>query len=129
MQLDRLKQALGQNTKEGLLNNNSSSSSDKFNSSDDRDDNSDFEATRDSSPANRSNCDSNRDSNLDFGGLPYNYLCGGSPDKMLMEALKKLNISNIKDFLNNDKSKPFEKQKRKLQPQYHIESSRGDVND
>ena len=32
-------------------------------------------------------------------------------------------------FFLNDKSKPFEKQKHKPPPQYHIESSRGDVKD
>ena len=110
MQLDRLKQALGQNTREGLLNNNSSKSCDKFNFSDNFDDNSD-DAIRGSS----SNCESDATydsssvdkSNLDFEGLPDNYLCGGFPDKMLIEALKELNISDIKDFLNNDTSKSF----------------------
>ena len=61
-----------------------------------------------------------------------NYLCGGSPDKLLMEALKKLNINDIKDFLNlynDDKSKQFEKQMRAPPPQYHLESSRDDVKD
>ena len=122
IQLDRLKQALDQNTKEGLLNNNSSNSYDKFNSSDNFDDvYGDFDAMRGSLSADKSN--------HDFEGLPDNYLCSGLPDTMLMEALKELNISDIKDFLNNDKSKPFEKQKLKPPPQYHLESGHGDTKD
>ena len=100
MQLDRLKRTLGQNTREGLLNNSLSNSSDKFNSSDNYDDNSD---DSDATPADKSN--------LDFEGLLDSYLCGGLPDKILIEALKELNISDIKQILNNNKSKPFEKQK------------------
>ena len=71
----------------------------------------------------------NNKSNCDFKGLPDNYLCGGSLDKMLIEALKKINISDIKDFFNNNKSKPFEKQKHAPPPQYHLKSSHGDVKD
>ena len=49
----------------------------------------------------------------------------------MMEALKELNINDIKDFLNHnpDKTKQFEKQKRAPPPQYHLESSQGDVKD
>ena len=66
---------------------------------------------RDSSSFLENNYFSSKDKyNLDFDGLLDNYLCGGLPDKMLMEALKELNIRDIKDFLNNDTSKPFEKQ-------------------
>ena len=84
--MDKLKQALGQNTREGLLNNNSSNSCDNFDATCDysslANNNDDFNSTRDKEK-----------SNLDFEGLPDNYLCGGLPDKMLMEALKELNIS------------------------------------
>ena len=31
--------------------------------------------------------------------LPDNYLCEGSPDKMMMDALKELDIDDIRDFL------------------------------
>ena len=63
--------------------------------------------------------------------LPDNYLCEGSPDKMMLEALKELNINDIKDFLKNNEppDKQFEKQDRAPPPQYHLESSRGDVKD
>ena len=70
-------------------------------------------------------------SNCDFD-LPDNYLCGGLPDKLMIETLKELNIDDLKDFLNHnndDKIKPFEKQKRAPPPQYHLESSRVDVKD
>ena len=68
-------------------------------------------------------------------GLPDNYLYEGSPDKQMMDILKELNIDDIRDFLkdndkeNNDVSTPFEKQQRAPPPQYHLESSRGDVKD
>ena len=81
----------------------------------------DFDGTHNSSPKNKSN--------RDFEGLPDNYLCGGLPNKMSMEALKELNISDIKEFLNNDTSKRFKKQKRAPPPQYHLESNGGDVKD
>ena len=50
-------------------------------------------------------------SNYDYN-IPGNYVCVGSPDKLMVEALKELNIDDLKDFLNHnndDKSKPFEK--------------------
>lgn len=63
--------------------------------------------TRDSSSA-----DVTRDSfSVDIPSIRNNYLFGGFPDKMLMEDLKQLNINAIKDFLNNDTSKPFKEQK------------------
>ena len=125
IQLDKLKQAFGQSTLKDLLNNNSSNFSDNF----DYSDNNNFDnATRNSSP----NCDLDATRNsfsADNFSLHDNYLCDGSPDKMQMEALKELNINDIKDFLNNDTSKPFEKQKRAPPPQYHLEFSRGDDKD
>ena len=90
IQLDRLKQALDQNTREGLLNNNSSNSCDNF------------DATHILFLANNNltrNSSSKDRSNHDFDGLPDNYSCGDLPDKMLMEVLKELNSSDIKDFL------------------------------
>ena len=68
-------------------------------------------------------------------GLPDNYLYEGSPDKQMMDILKELNIDDIRDFLkdndkeNTDISTPFKKQQRAPPPQYHLESSRGDVKD
>ena len=64
--------------------------------------------------------------------LPDKYFCEGSPDKLMMEALKELNINDIKDFLmagGPETSEQFEKEKRAPPPQYHLESSRGDVKD
>ena len=87
------------------------------------------------------------DSNVDFDssskpaftpksfGLPDNYLYEGSPDKQMMDILKELNIDDIRDFLkendkeNDDASTPFEKQKRAPQPQYHLDSSCGNIKD
>ena len=51
---------------------------------------------------------------------------------MMMDALKELNINDIRDFLKDidpNKSDQFEKQKRAPPPQYHLESSRGNVKD
>ena len=53
----------------------------------------------------------------------------------MMDVLKELSIDDIQDFLkendkeNTDISTPFEKQQRAPPPQYHLESSRGDVKD
>ena len=46
--------------------------------------------------------------------LPDHYLCEGSLDKMMMDALKELNIDDICDFLNKESptSKPFKKNAR-----------------
>ena len=48
--------------------------------------------------------------------LPDHYLCEGSQDKMMIDALKELNINDIWDFLKEESptSKPFEKEKRVL---------------
>ena len=82
-------------------------------------------ATRDSSSENTNpgsfsgNCDDA--TQYSFFDLPDNYLCGGFPDKLMMEALKELNTNDIKDFLNHnndDTSKQFEKQKRAPPPPY-----------
>ena len=63
--------------------------------------------------------------------LPDNYLCEGSPTKKVLDALKELNIDDIRDFLKEEypNFKPFEKEKRAQPPRYHLESSRGDVKD
>ena len=64
--------------------------------------------------------------------LPDRYLSEGSSDKLMMEALKELNINDICDFLKEEEPpdlKQFEKEKRAQPPQYHLESSRGDVKD
>ena len=60
------------------------------------------------------------------------YLCEGSPDKMMRDALKEMNINDIRGFLKEEKSpdsKIFEAEKRAPPPRYHLESSRGDVKD
>ena len=54
--------------------------------------------------------------------LPDKYFCEGSPDKLMMEALKELNINDIKDFLmagGPENTEQFEKEKRAPPPQYH----------
>ena len=52
------------------------------------------------SPSSENNNSSFRDkSNYDFEDLLDDYSCGGSPDKIMIDAPKELNISNIKDFL------------------------------
>ena len=88
----------------------------------------------DSSPSPSSSNFARDDENINpiFNDLPDNYLCGGNPTKMMKEALKELNIDDIRDFLREEEppdSKPFEKEKRAPPPQYHLESSRGDVKD
>ena len=72
-----------------------------------------------------------REENPLMNQLPDNYLCKGSLDKMMMNALKELNIDDIRDFLKekSPSSKPFEKEKRAPLPRYHLESSCGDVKD
>lgn len=52
--------------------------------------------------------------------LPDRYLCEDSPDKLMLEALKELNINDLKDILQENE--PPDKQ-------FHLESSRGDVKD
>ena len=88
--------------------------------------------------SNYGNEDDNNASDHDARGLnpimnelPDHYLCEGSPDKMMMDALKELNIDDIRDFLQEESptSKPFEKEQRAPPPRYHLESSRGDVKD
>ena len=106
------------------MNNNSSNSSDNF--ADNSNCDFDFldDATRDSSfsmSKRDSSSVTKRDSSFvdnstdnamydSSFNLQNNYLCGGFPDKMMMGALKELNINDIKDFLNHnpDKSKQFE---------------------
>ena len=75
--------------------------------------------------------DDARNLNPIMNELPDHYLCEGSPDKMMMDALKELNIDDIRDFLQEESptSKPFEKEQRAPPPRYHLESSREDVKD
>ena len=57
----------------------------------------------------------------------------------MMDTLNELNINNIKDFLmatesdksqdNLNKDQQFKKQHCVPPPQYHLESSRGDIKD
>ena len=94
----------------------------------------DFDATHNSLFA-----DNNNPSSSDLTkGLPGKksiqdkYFCEGSPDKLMMEALKELNINDIKDFLmvgGPAKTEQFEKEKRAPPLQYHLESSRGNIKD
>ena len=103
---------------------------DDLNSSSNRE----FDATRGSSFADNINNSSSLDSTKGLPGekvLPDKYFCEGSPNKLMMEALKELDINDIKDFLmagGPEKKEQFKKEKRAPPPQYHLESSRGDVN-
>ena len=48
-------------------------------------------------------------------GLPDKYFCEGSPNKLMMEALKESNINDIKDFhmtRGSKKTEQFEKKTR-----------------
>jgi hypothetical protein len=77
-----------------------------------------------------SSTDNDKESLSDLGGVDDDYLCEGDPGGMLnKQALKELDIYDIKDLLHNDinDSPPFEKQERKPPPQYHLESSRSNV--
>ena len=78
----------------------------------------------------KKNCDTDCNNNF-FDKLPEKYSCEGSPDKLMLEALKELNIHDIKDFLNKAKppDKPFKKNTCAAPAQYHLESSRGMVKD
>ena len=129
---DALKKALGLNhvrdsedTRDDI--------NDDFNSSSD--------ATRDSSFAdNNTNSSSNTTDNNDNSStkglpgekcLPDKYVCDGSPSKLMMVALKELNVNDIQDFLmagGPEETEQFEKKKRVPSPQYHLESSCGDFN-
>ena len=92
-------------------------------------------ATSDSSFLDNNNTSSSSDSTKGLPGkksLPDKYFCEGSPDKLMMRALKELNINDIKDFLmagGPAQTKRFEKEKRAPPPQYCLESSCGDVKD
>ena len=133
LQVDTLKKVLGLNH---VYNTDSSS-------------NRDFDVTRKSSFADNNNNSSSSDPtkghNSDISSfsdstkglpgkksLPDKYFYEGSPDKLMMEALKELNTNDIKDFLMDSspaKTEQFEKEKRAPPSQYHLESSRGDVKD
>ena len=64
----------------------------------------------DISDATKKNPDTDCDNNFFDEELPSRYLSEGSPDKLMMEALKELNIHDIRDFLqeNVPPDKPFE---------------------
>ena len=70
-----------------------------------------------------------RELNPVMNELPDHYLCEDSPDKMMMDVLKELNIDDICDFLKEESptSKPFKKEKRAPSSRYHLNSSRGNV--
>ena len=55
----------------------------------------------DSSPSPSSSNFARDDENINpiFNDLPDNYLCGGNPTKMMKEALKELNVDDIRHFL------------------------------
>ena len=95
------------------------------------------DATRDSSFVDYNNNSSsntaNNNNNSSTKGLPGEkclpdkYFCEGFPDKLMMEALKELNINDIKEFPmagGPAKTEQFEKGKRAPPPQYHLKSSR-----
>ena len=156
LQVDALKKALGLNHERDYANNNdsddqNSSSSNRdsncnnFDSRDDSDDQNNSSSNRDSnrndnnnltrgnSANKKSNCNNSSTKGL-LGekALPDKHFCEGSPDKLMMEALKELNINAIKDFPmagGPEETKQFEKEKRAPPPQYHLESSRDDVKD
>ena len=98
---------LGQNL-EGLIHNNSLNSFESFDSN--RNFDLLIDVTRDSSSADNSTATRVSSSNYNCifdptkpdssFGLPDNYLSGGFPDTMMMEALKELHTNNITDFLN-----------------------------
>ena len=63
--------------------------------------------------------DNTSGNNSIFNDLPDNYLCYGSPDKMMHEELKELNIDDIRNFLKEEEqpdSKNFEEEKRATPP-------------
>ena len=68
--------------------------------------------------------------------LPDRYTYEGNPDADLLQILKEMNIHDIKDFINDnehfaqdEKDEQFTKDDRPPPPQYHLESSRGEVKD
>ena len=71
---------------------------------------------------NNANVDDARESNPIMNKLPDHYLCEGSPDKMMMDALKELNINDIRDFLQEESpnSQPFEKKTTCATPQISL---------
>ena len=93
-----------------------------------RDENFNYGNETDISDSNYSNEDYNNAINNDarklnpiMNELPDHYLCEGSSDKMMMDALKELNIEDIRDFLKEESptSKPFKKEKRAPPPRYY----------
>ena len=46
--------------------------------------------------------DNARKYNQIMNDLPENYLCEGSPDKMMRDALKELNTDDIRDFFKEE---------------------------
>ena len=103
LQVDALKKALGMNHEQDCADNN-----DICDLRDDSDNKNDSFSNRNNSDLRNLNLrgsSSNRDSNCNKRGLPGEkalpdkYFCEGLPDKLVMEALKELNINDIKDFL------------------------------
>ena len=107
---------------------------DEFNSSnkddvdfdESRDSFSNRDSNRNSNNATHDNSSSYRNTSSTKGlpgekALPDKYFCEGSPSKLMMEALKELNVNDIKDFLmagGPEKTEQFEKEKRAPPPQY-----------
>ena len=58
-----------------------------------------------------------------------NYLCKGFPGKIMMDALKELNIEDVWDLLNDNdtEDRQFEKERQEPPPNYHLESSQRNV--
>ena len=65
--------------------------------------------------------------------LDDRYTYEGNIDDLLLARLKELNITDIKEIITDNlgdqanPNEPFQKEDRAPPPQYHLESSRGDV--
>ena len=110
--MDALKKALGLNHKRDK---------DEFMSYDNDDFTTDNSSSNCDSDATRNNKTNNIFSKTQSKGLPGEkslpdkYFCEGLPTKLMMEALKELNINDIKDFLmagGPEKTVQFEKKKK-----------------
>ena len=111
LQEDALKKALELNYVQDVDARNDNNIG--FNSSS----NHDFDATCDSSFADNNNNSSSSDSTKGLPGkksLPDKYFCEAFPNKLMMKALRELNINDIKDFLmagGPEKTVQFKKEK------------------
>ena len=100
----KLKHALGRN----LTCNEENTYGDENNDSTYGDENNN--STYGDGDDNNASDDDARDLNPIMNELPDHYLCEGSPDKMMLDALKELNIDDIRDFLKEESPnspKPF----------------------